>query len=76
MIAFHSFTKLYGRQRAVEGLNLSVGVGEVVAQLLAKAKAAEAKPADAKAPETKPADGKTEAKNGEAKAADTKETAR
>jgi dTDP-4-dehydrorhamnose reductase len=51
-------------------------VGEVVAQLLAKAKAAEAKPADAKAPETKPADGKNEAKNGEAKAADTKETAR
>jgi Cu-processing system ATP-binding protein len=33
LIAFHSFTKLYGRQRAVEGLNLSIGAGEVVALL-------------------------------------------
>jgi Cu-processing system ATP-binding protein len=33
VIAFHSFTKHYGRQRAVEELSLSVGTGEVVALL-------------------------------------------
>jgi Cu-processing system ATP-binding protein len=33
LIAFRSFTKYYGRQRAVEGLDLSVGAGEVVALL-------------------------------------------
>jgi Cu-processing system ATP-binding protein len=33
LIAFHSFTKYYRRQRAVEGLTLSVGAGEVVALL-------------------------------------------
>jgi Cu-processing system ATP-binding protein len=33
LIVFHSFTKHYGRQRAVEALTLSVGPGEVVALL-------------------------------------------
>jgi len=33
LIAFHAFTKYYGRQRAVEELTLSIGGGEVVALL-------------------------------------------
>ncbi|MEX2127857.1 MAG: dTDP-4-dehydrorhamnose reductase [Xanthobacteraceae bacterium] len=57
-------------------------VGEVVAQLLTRAKAAETKPTDAKAPEAKPAEAKTtetkssEAKMAEAKSPDAKEATR
>jgi dTDP-4-dehydrorhamnose reductase len=52
-------------------------VGEVVAQLLAKTKAAEAKTADAKVSDAKPVEGKpAEAKSAEVRTPETKEAAR